>query len=239
MMVEAVKEIKKGMFPIFRQIINGQQIQLASIGSGFFVNRNGIFITTAHLFEGTTNQTQFVYYGLLPDSLQNPPVLIQEIARDEANDIYIGRVNLPNAGFLKFTRSEPEVGKTVCIAGYPLPQITINAQGGFELGGVRRYFQPSFILDTMQANVVNAQGLVRTHNGFLIRDFGLYGMSGGPVVDVNGSVIGMQASVTDPRESTNGTRTITVQNAVAIANARILQFLEQNGIEFTIQPDAT
>jgi S1-C subfamily serine protease len=63
-------------------------------------------------------------------------------------------------------------------------------------------------------------------------------MSGGPVVDVNGRVLGMQAAVTKPRESTNGTRTITVENAVAISNDRIIQLLEDNEIDYTVEAQA-
>ncbi len=239
MMTKAVREIKKGMFPIFSRIINGSQVTMASLGSGFFVNRNGIFVTTAHLFDNASRQTEYLYCGLLPDNLQNPPLQIQEIARDNTADIYIGKVALQNINFLKFIDSTPEVGKTVCIVGYPLPNITINSQGGFDLGGVRRYFQPSFILDDASGNVRNAQGVIRTHKGFAIRDFGLFGMSGGPVVDINGHVLGMQASVTDPRESSNGTRTIIVQNAIAIANNRIIQLLQDNNIEVAIEHEDT
>jgi hypothetical protein len=145
---------------------------------------------------------------------------------------------LSETGFLQFASDPVEVGKTVCIAGYPLAQIAINAGGGFELGGVRRYFQPSFILDFGGGPADNGAGLIRNHQGFLIRDFGLFGMSGGPVVDVNGRVLGMQAAITNPRESTNGTRTITVENAVAISNDRIIQLLEDNEIDYTVEAQA-
>lgn len=84
----------------------------------------------------------------------------------------------------------------------------------------------------------NGTGLIRNHQGFLIRDFRLFGMSGGPVVDVNGRVLGMQAAITSPRESTNGTRTITVENAVAISNDRIIQLLEDNEIDYTAEAQA-
>ena len=59
------------------------------------------------------------------------------------------------------------------------------------------------------------------HDGFLVRDFGLYGMSGGPVFDTSATVVGIQGSVTDVRKSTNGTQTIDVQNAAAIRSERI------------------
>jgi hypothetical protein len=177
MMTKAVREIKKGMFPIFSRVVNGHQVTLSSIGSGFFINNAGVFVTAAHLFDGVIPQIEYLYCGLLPDNLQNPPMQIQEVARDNAADVYVGKVDLQNTNFLKFTDATADVGKTVCIAGYPLPNITINNQGGFDLGGVRRYFQPSFILDKANASTVNSWGVVRKHTGFAIRDFGLFGTS--------------------------------------------------------------
>jgi hypothetical protein len=233
-MVKAVREIKQGMFPIFVHVTNGLQVSIGALGSGFFVNNGGVFVTTAHLFDVANAQTQFVYYGRLPDNLQNPFLQIEEIARDDNQDILIGRVNLANTSFLRFSSEPIEEGKTVCIAGYPLAQIAANPQGGVELGGVRRYFQPSFVLDLGNGQSVNPQGLVRTHTGFVIRDFGLYGMSGGPVVDADGLVVGMQGSVSDPRVSSNGTQSISVQNALAIDNNRILELLVENNIAHTV-----
>jgi S1-C subfamily serine protease len=234
MMVTAVREITKAMFPVFRFMSDGRQMQLGVAGTGYFINDNGMFVTAAHIFDETTPQTQFVYLGLLPEHLHNPMMGVREIARDNKHDIYVGSLDLKNTGFLKFASTSGEIGQTVCIAGYPLPIITINKQGGFEVAGVRRYFQPSFILDNTTAQADNGKGVIRTHEGFLIRDFGLYGMSGGPVTDVRGNVVGMQASVTDPRESTNGTRTITVQNALAISGNKIREFLSANRIHFTV-----
>ena len=172
MMVKAVKEIKEAMFPVFRRITNGQNLGIGVAGTAFFISSNGVFVTTAHIFDETNPQTQFVYHGRLPDNLQNPFLPIEELTRDDERDIFIGRVNLSETGFLQFASNPFEVGKTVCIAGYPLAQITINAGGGFELGGVRRYFQPSFILDFGGGPADNGTGLIRNHQGFLIRDFG-------------------------------------------------------------------
>ena len=74
-------------------------------------------------------------------------------------------------------------------------------------------------------------GHIRQHDGFFVRDVGLFGMSGGPVFDANGVVVGMQAAVTNPRESKNADgRTIVVENAIIIRSDLILDLLKRNGI---------
>jgi hypothetical protein len=170
---------------------------------------------------------------MLPDFLHDQFLEIQEIIRDEENDIFIGKVkNLNKTEYISFSSNKTEIGMTICISGYPLAQIVNNEHGGIELGGVRRYFQPSFILDIANLKMSSPSGLARNHVGFLLRDFGLYGMSGGPVVDVDGMIVGMQGSVTSPRISTNGVDRISVQNAIAIDGLLIKQLLINNKIDF-------
>jgi hypothetical protein len=55
-------------------------------------------------------------------------------------------------------------------------------------------------------------------------------MSGGPVFGTDGKIMGMQASVTDPRVSTNGTQTITVQNAMVVSAEKIIILLKAQQI---------
>jgi S1-C subfamily serine protease len=67
--------------------------------------------------------------------------------------------------------------------------------------------------------------------GFLARDVGLFGMSGGPVVDPDGYVVGVQAAVTDRRVSTNPDgREISVENALAIGSDVLADFLNAHGV---------
>ena len=77
------------------------------------------------------------------------------------------------------------------------------------------------------ANSDNGAGKIRKHDGFLVRDVGLFGMSGGPVFDTRGVVVGMQGSVTPPRVSTHSSgRSISVENALAIRSNLILDLLK-------------
>lgn len=236
MFVKAIRIARNAMFPIFRlEQVNPTSIRINVVGSGFFVNRRGHFVTVSHIFDNPTPQTVFQYRGQIPDSVQNPPIVIQEVARNDDFDIFIGQINIRNPGFFYFSNSRPEIGRSVCLSGYPLAQISVNAQGVLDVSGARRYFQPTFILDHVRVNNDNGFGRIRTHDGFLVRDVGLFGMSGGPVLDINGRIIGMQSSVTQPRASIGGEgRTISVENAVAIRSGLMLDLLRRNHIRFNL-----
>jgi hypothetical protein len=232
MFVKAIKIAKNAMFPIFRfEQINPTQAKVLVVGSGFFVNQRGYFVSVSHLFDNPTPETTFCYCGQLPDKVTNQPLKINEVAKNDDYDIFIGIIEIRSLNFFYLSKRCPEIGKSICISGYPLAQIQNNPQGGLELGGVRRYFQPSFVLDHSIWKSENIHGRIRTHDGFSVRDFGLYGMSGGPVFDIKGTVFGIQGSVTQPRVSEGGSgQSITVQNAVAIRSALILDLLKKNRI---------
>lgn len=229
MFEKAIAKISKSIFPVFTFIPQGNnKFGVNVAGTGFFVNDRGDFVTVAHLYDNLPNNTKHVFIGHLPDHVHGR-LEITEIARDDEHDILIGHVDMPKSEYIQLERGLVNVGRSVCISGYPLASISQNANGGLELSGVRRYFQPSFVLDT--ATVKSQSGAkLRDHKGFVIRDIGLFGMSGGAVFTPDARVVGMQGSVTAPRTSSNGTRSITVENAVAINSHLILDVLKANNV---------
>lgn len=231
MFVSAIKIAKQAIFPIFRfDQISGSELRVRITGTGFFINSKGYFVSVAHIFDDQTSQTSFRYLGRLPEEVK-PRLLITEVARDNEHDIFLGKIEINNSKYFYLAKKIPEIGKSVCICGYPLAVISQNDRGGLELGGVRRYFQPTFVLDIGKAQSRSSADQTRMHDGFLVRDFGLFGMSGGPIFDVRGIAVGIQASVTQPRVSVgSGGRTITVENALAIRNDFILKLLKGNKI---------
>lgn len=232
MFVKAIKISKESMFPIFRLEQQGNQAQIGVVGTGFFINASGYFVSVAHIFDNAKQNTKFLFLGCLPEQLQNPRLEIKEIARNDDLDIFIGKIDKKSPTYFYLTKNVPNEGRSICISGYPLAQLSQNNQGGLELGRVRRYFQPSFVLDKMVVNSDNGLGKIRKHDGFTIRDVGLFGMSGGPVFDKNGIVLGMQGSVTEPRISQNAGRTISVENAVAIRAKIIIDLLKEKHIRY-------
>ena len=233
MFVESIKIAQKAMFPIFRwEQLSSQQVNVGVVGVGFFINSRGQFVSVVHIFDSVNQDTKFFYFGRLPENLQNPQLEIEEVCRDDKLDIYVGEVDLRTPNYLYLSRNVPNIGRSVCISGYPLAKISKNDKGGLELGNVRRYFQPTFVLDKALLDSDNGQGLIRRHDGFLVRDVGLFGMSGGPVLDTRGIVVGIQGSVTEPRVSTNSSgRTISVENALAIRSNLILGLLREHKIK--------
>lgn len=231
MFVKAIKIAQESMFPIFRWETSGQQANVAVVGTGFFINRKGYFISVAHIFDSGNKNTEFLYFGKLPEHLQQPRLEIKEIVKDDEYDIFVGKIDIDTPKYFYLGKKIPDIGKSVCVSGYPLA-ILFSDRGTLQLGGVRRYFQPSFVLDKILVNSKGDNGKIRIHDGFLVRDVGLFGMSGGPVFDVNGIVVGMQGSVTQPRISKSSSgRTISVENAVVIRSGRIRDFLKARNIK--------
>lgn len=240
MFVNAVEIATKAAFPIFRnQQLPGNQQSWMVAGAGFFISPQGHFASVAHLFDSAGPGVKFLYLGQVPETVVNPPIKIQEIARDDDRDVYIGKIDITPAAYFSLSLEDAPLGRSVCIVGYPLAQLAPNADGGLEVGGARRYIQPSFVLDHGISRAISDSGRTREHHGFLVRDVGLFGMSGGPVFDINGIVLGIQGSVTPPRISEGGGRKITVENAQAIKSSIIIELARDNNVPVqVVEPPA-
>jgi S1-C subfamily serine protease len=223
MFAAAVAKLTNSIFPIYRETpVPPQSFEIHVVGSGFFVDAHGTFVTVAHVLDGASPVAQFQYRGRSPDHFENPLLPITCLARDDEKDILIGHVDAQLTHGLDLLEAPVSNGTSVCVAGYPLAQLTMQA-GALDVGKVRRYFQNAMVVDRCSLPV-----WTRRHDGFMMTEFSLFGMSGGPVVTRDGTVVGMQASITDPRVSEGaGGRRITIENAVAIGSEHIHVLLTQ------------
>jgi S1-C subfamily serine protease len=214
---EAISNIKNSIFPIFFISVQGQKVQIGVSGTGFFISNQGHFLTALHVITDVPENSTLQYRGNIPEHIVNPPSEIQEIYRDPIRDIFLGRVNIEGTIPVTFSLDRPRAGKSVCLCGYPLAQLNQNPAGTLNVGGVRQYWQPTFIIDA-----ITVTDQTKNYIGFITQDTSLNGMSGGPVFDNAGVVYGVDtAFITREIPQKDGKPAILLHNGVALENASI------------------
>ncbi len=148
-----------------------------SFGSGFLVDQDGLFVTNAHVIEGSTRL--FVYVGDETVFTGSKPV-----ATDPDLDLTAVRIQPVRADPLVLTPEVPREGTETISVGYP--RITDILQMGFTL-------HPTIVPGTVNGTV---QGPSRSRGRFaaFIQTTGHIhsGSSGGPLVSLeSGQVVGM------------------------------------------------
>jgi S1-C subfamily serine protease len=97
--------------------------------------------------------------------------------------------------------------------------VSSNPEGGL-VGNVRRYWQPTFVVDATQAVVDN-----RTYDGYIVQHACLPGMSGGPVFDMGGKVRGMAVASLTRTIPQPGGNPFVVSNGIVIDVELIRRFI--------------
>jgi len=104
------------------------------IGSAFFINKNGCFMTAQHIIEAAEDRAKQKGYeiGIVVKSVSGTsskssiaPILLIEKA-PEPYDVAIGTVNYSCKTLLKFQNRDVEVWQDVATYGYPLDAVSGN-----------------------------------------------------------------------------------------------------------------
>jgi S1-C subfamily serine protease len=222
MYADAVARISESIFPIF--YIQHEDNLVGVCGTGFFVGQGGLFVTSDHVMASPPPGSTVYFYGRTPDEVCEPAVELEHVWSDASQDLYLGRVAQDDLRPAELSDEPVRPGDSVCLSGYPFTDLEISPQGGL-VGSVRRYWQPTFVVDESQ---VVLQG--RTYAGYIVEHSCYPGMSGAPVFDMEGKVRGLVGA--------NLTRTIpplpdelptVVANGIMIDVAHIRGFLEASG----------
>jgi S1-C subfamily serine protease len=222
MYAEAVARISESIFPIFFVRLEGDVTFIGVSGTGFFVDESGLFVTAEHIVANAPAGSRLYYHGNVPDRVC-APVEIECVATDPARDLYLGRIARDYLAPVDLSPQAVRPGDAVCLAGYPMAALATNPQGGM-VGNVRRYWQPSFVID--DAEVVIGP---RTYAGYIVQDACLRGMSGGPVFDPQGRVRGMAAAtLTRTIPADPGGSPTVLQNGVVVAVEHLQRFIEEH-----------
>jgi S1-C subfamily serine protease len=224
---DAVARLAASIFPVFYAYEKADGPVISVSGTAFFVDDDGLFVTGDHIMNCAPAGAEYYYFGNLPDELIQPPLEIERVASDPGRDLFLGRVRRNQLRAVEFSNEAVRPGDAVCLAGYPMAEVSANGDGGF-VANVRRYWQPTFVLDTTQAVVEH-----RVYDGYLVGHPCFSGMSGGPVFDVEGKVRGMAAAtVTRTEPELNGDTTV-VKNGIVLDQAYIRAFIEEHRPTFS------
>lgn len=222
MFADAVAKLTASIFPIFYAYQHEDGPIISISGTGFCVDDSGLFVTVDHSINCAPAGSTYYYYGNLPDQMILPAVEIEWVASDPGRDLYLGTVGRGYLRAVELSGKTVRLGDSVCLSGYPMAEVSINAEGRF-VANVRRYWQPTFVLDKTQA-VVDG----RVYDGYLVGHPCFSGMSGGPVFDVEGKVQGMAvATLTRTEPELNGDPTV-VRNGIVLDGEHIRAFVEQH-----------
>ena len=209
MFAKAIEELEQSVFPIIAKInlVNNLQV-IAVVGTGFFLDNEGLFTTANHVINDNPPRTEFLYIGCLPKHIVQP-VKIEQIHSDPAKDVFLGRVQKDYGVAVPVSRTRPPVGRSVCLCGYPLPRIGSNPDGSINVRNVRRYYQPTCVIDFME--ITSGE---RQYDSFITQHTSLKGMSGGPVFGTNGHVYGMDVATWTRKIEEDKDHSFEVRNGV-------------------------
>lgn len=222
MFADAVSKLSASIFPIFFAYGHDDDVTMGVSGTGFFVDDSGLFVTVDHIMNCAPAGSTYYYYGNVPDQLSQPAVEIEQIASDPAHDLYLGRVRRDGLQPVELSHEAVRPGDYVCLAGYPMAVLSLDAEGRF-VSNVRRYWQPAFVVDATKAVVSG-----RAFDGYIVDHPCLSGMSGGPVFDVGGKVRGMAvATLTRTIPELEGDPTV-VRNGIVLDVEHIRAFIEKH-----------
>jgi len=217
MYADAVAKIVGSIFPIY--YVDPRSELVGVCGTGFFVDEDGLYLTSEHVMASPPPGSTAYYYGRTPDEVCEAAEF-EHVASDPEHDLYLGRVNGVHVRPVEISDEPVRPGDALCLSGYPMAVLSISPQG--LVGNVRRYWQPTFSIDVTET-VIDA----RTYDGYIVQHACFPGMSGGPVFDTDGRVRGLAAATLTRRiPAVPGETPTVVSNAVVIDVSHIRAFLQ-------------
>ncbi len=218
----AFEKIKKSIFPIFFEKKEIGRIDIGVLGTGFFINSTGYFITANHVISNLPVGSNPVYFGNIPISILPQPLLIKEVFKDSKRDIFLGKIEVEKSIPVDLNFEKQSIGKSLCLCGYPLAHLFFTSEGLLNLGNVRQYWQPSFLIDNFTGEVDN-----KFYQGFITQHTSLNGMSGGPVFDIEGVVYGIDVAMITRTIKVQNQPDLIVQNGVVIDNVYVKDIFDK------------
>lgn len=158
----------------------------SNIGTGFVVDASGWIITNQHVVSSTTADYKVV-------TSNGDQYDVTEIARDDANDIAILKIDAKDLTVLSLGDSDKlAVGQDVVAIGTPLGEYSGSVTKGI-ISGLNR---------TVSTSSSWYGGTAKTYEGVIQTDAAVNpGNSGGPLLNSQGEVIGINFATTSDADN--------------------------------------
>jgi serine protease Do len=160
------------------------------IGTGFFISEDGLLITNEHVIGGANDVNKL---SIVTSS--NKTYEVTSMAKDPAQDIAILKVNVGSekVPFLKFSNTDSpiKIGMDVIAIGNPL-----GVNPGSVTKGIVSGLNRNIRAGDASGSCVTAESC-KDYEGVLQTDAAINGgNSGGPLLSLNGEVIGVNSATT-------------------------------------------
>lgn len=221
---KAIQKVKGSIFPIFS---SGPQ-SMRVLGTGFFIDNDGHFLTAAHVIAANPKGYKLGHLGNIPFVKFNnkTPTSIEVLYKDESLDLALGKVEKDILPALDFASSLPNIGSSIGLCGYPFPNIQKNVNGVtglFDVSAVRQYWQPTILMDYVKPGML----FDKKFTSFLTQHSSLPGMSGGPVFNMDGEIVGVDLANYTRKVPRTNQIVSQVENGIGISLDEIIRFLEE------------
>ncbi len=193
--------------PFFRRFFGGggtQKYQIKELGSGFIISADGYILTNDHVAGNATKIIVTTTDGSQYDA--------RLIGTDNTSDVSLLKISGKNLPYLKLGNSEDlAVGEWAIAMGNPFGLFSINDKPTVTVGvisntGVNLGLEP----DENHTHNYNYRNMIQTDAAISS------GNSGGPLLNANGEVIGMNAVIRSTAQSYEGAGSIGLGFAIPI-----------------------
>ena len=227
MFTKSIQQVRQSIFPLFFFGKNGTH---GSLGTGFFIDDEGHFLTANHVIEALPPGANLAYLGNIPNKTfqSKKPIGVQLLAQDKRNDLALGKITEEKLSPLQFADEEALIGQSIALCGYPLPNISAqkvtkdqNLVGvKIDVSQVRQYWQPTMKMDRIKKNTF----FKKPFDSLITQHPSLPGMSGGPIFDLDGKVVGVNTA-NATRQIQRKTGPLKVENGIGIELSEVKAFL--------------
>jgi serine protease Do len=176
-----------------------------SLGSGFIISPDGYILTNHHV----AGNAKEIIVTLITGEKYNARI----IGADRTSDVALLKIDAKNLPFLKFSDSDNLlIGEWSIAMGNPFGLFDINAKPTVTVGVVS-----NLDVNMMNEDNYGSESFYRIYRGMIQTDAAISsGNSGGPLLNANGDVIGMNTVIFSTSQSRDGAGSIGIGFAIPI-----------------------